>query len=131
MYRGTQSTQILRLLLYRIVSESLESDGIRINLDWTHEDQSQYSYNVSVSPTALLSQTHSEGEIQFIASYDTLYNISLLAIPQCGQKVVTTLIELHYGKCNHNVTVIVNLPVSVVLNYFSFSGLPKSSRTAP
>ena len=80
------------------MSEVLDSDGIRVTLDWTHENQSLYVYSVSITPNAM-SQTLSESTtIQLVASYDTVYNVSILAVPQCGQRIVTTSIELYYGK---------------------------------
>ena len=81
-----------------MVSEVLDSDDIGVTLDWTHENQSLYSYSVSITPNAL-SQTLSESTtIQLVASYDTVHNVSILATSQCGQRIVTTLIELYYGK---------------------------------
>ena len=88
--------------MIRVVSEMLESDGIRVTLEWiTYENhnQSLYSYNVSVSPMVAL--TSSERRVQLIASYDTLYNVCILVLSQCGQRIVTTTIELYYGKYSH------------------------------
>ena len=81
-----------------VASESLESDNIRVTLEWTYENynRSVYSYNVSVSPLAAI--ISSERLIELIASYDTLYNISVVVLSQCGQRIVTTSIKLHYGK---------------------------------
>ena len=84
-------------MIIGVVSENLESARIGVTLEQTHEtNQSQYSHSVSISPNAL-GQTFSEREIQLTVSYDTLYNVSILAITQCGQRIATTLFELYYG----------------------------------
>ena len=90
--------------MIRIASENLGSDGVRVTLEWTtyenHNDQSLYLYNVSVSPMVAL--TSSERRVQLIASYDTLYNASVVVLSQYRQRIVTTtIIELYYGKYSH------------------------------
>ena len=68
--------------------------------------------------------------LQFVVSYDTLYNVSILATPQCGQKIVTTSIELYYGK--YIVALINNKPTVIfIVRIFSFIELSKSGRTSP
>ena len=87
--------------MIRVASESLESDNIRVTLEWTYENynQSVYLYNVSVSPMVAIAS--SERLIELIASYDTLYNVSVVVLSQCGRRIVTTSIELHYGKYSY------------------------------
>ena len=36
-----------------------------------------------------------------IASYDTVYIVSVVVLSQCRQRIVTTTIELYYGKYGH------------------------------
>lgn len=76
--------------------EGLESDGVKVTLELilNHGNQSLYSYNISDVTITLAERTN----LQLIASYNTLYNISILAIAQCGQRIVTTFIEQYYGK---------------------------------
>ena len=77
--------------------EGLESDGVGVTLEFIHENQSLYSYNVNVSPNVTIMFAE-RTNLQLTASYNTFYNVSILAIPQCGQRTVTTFIELYYGK---------------------------------
>ena len=80
------------------MSENLENDGIGVSLEWTQaENQTQYSYNISINQNVAETLTETTA-LQLVASYDTSYNVSILAIPQCGQRIVTTTIELYYGK---------------------------------
>ena len=87
--------------MIRVASESLESDNIRVTLEWTYENynQSVYSYKVSVSPVIAI--TSSERVVELIASYNTLYNVSVVVLSQCGRRIVTISIELHYGKYSY------------------------------
>ena len=81
------------------MSESLERDGVGVTLEWTlenyYETETQY-YNISINQN--MAETHVETTLQLVASYDTSYNVSIMAIPLCGQRIVTTTIELYYGK---------------------------------
>lgn len=81
-----------------VASESLKSDNIRVTLEWVYENynHSVYSYNVSVSP--VIAMTSSERLIELIAAYNTLYTVNVVILSQCGQRIVTTSIELHYSK---------------------------------
>ena len=83
------------------MTESLERDGVRATLEWTQGNQTQYSYNISIiinqnNVATALNQT--TFQLLVDASYDTLYNASIIAIPQCGQRIVTTTVELYYGE---------------------------------
>ena len=73
----------------RAVSENLESDSIRVALEWTQENESLYSYNVSVTPQVASILTERIG-LQLNVSYNTLYNVRILVTSYCGQKSVTT-----------------------------------------
>ena len=116
----------------RVMSESLESDSVRVTLEWPCEtNQLLCSYNVSISPNAL-SQMLSEREVQLIISYDTLYNVSILAVSQCRQRIVTTSFELYYGMYTviHDLIINkLNLHCPILLFIFSFNELSKSSKT--
>lgn len=80
------------------MAESLERDGVRATLEWTQGNQTQYSYNISINQKIIVTTALTETTFQLEASYDTLYNVSVIAIPQCGQRIVTTTVELYYGE---------------------------------
>ena len=119
--------------MIRVSSENLESDSVRVTLEWTtyeNHSQSLYSYNVSVSPMGAL--TSSERRVQLIASYDTSYDVSVVVLSQCGQRIVTTTIELYYGK-TVTFSSTTNIHTCIALSFlsliFSFNELSKSSTT--
>ena len=89
----------------RTVSEKLETGGVRVDLEWTQDNQLLqsmfYSHNISISPQVPL--THIEGRrFQLKVPYDTsnLYNISILGTLQCGQQNLNIFIWLNYSETN-------------------------------
>ena len=119
-----------------VTSESFESDGIRVTLEWTyyenynHRGLILHSYNVNVSPVVAF--TSSERRlVQLMASYNTSYNVSILALSQCEQRIMTTTIELYMvgtftGTFLSTTNSIYYYCCSTV---FSFNKLSKSSKT--
>ena len=79
------------------MTERLDRDVVRITQEWTQENQTRYSYNISVNHAVVTALTKTT-TLQLEASYDTSYNISVIAVPQCGQRIVTTTVELYYGE---------------------------------
>ena len=57
-----------------IVSENFEKDGIRVIFEWTQENHTLYSYNVSVTPHPAATLTSERKKIELKVSYDLLYN---------------------------------------------------------
>ena len=82
----------------RVVTESLDRDDIRVTLEWTQENHTQYSYNISINQNVVATALTETKTFQLEASYDMSYNISIIAIPQCRQRIVTTTVELYYGE---------------------------------
>ena len=78
-----------------IVSENLEKDGVTVVLEWTQENDTFY---VSVTPHVASTLLTSERmRVHLNVSFDILYNVSVLATPNCGQGNNTAAsIELHY-----------------------------------
>ena len=75
------------------VSEHFESDHVTVTLKWTSESSGQLvAYNVSVVP-------HGQGAIKFngstmaqlTLSYNTLYDVSILAAVPCGLNTTTSI----------------------------------------
>ena len=86
------------------VSSRLEQfghDSVLVILDYTQEGLSSlYSINVTVAPHASIVFI-GRMSIQLTLSYDTLYNISVVATHLCGPVGTATLIEL-YLYCKFN-----------------------------
>ena len=108
-----------------VTSESFESDGIRVTLEWTyyenynHRGLILHSYNVNVSPVVAF--TSSERRlVQLMASYNTSYNVSILALSQCGQRIMTTTIELYYGRYFYRYILINNKQYILLLLFYCF-----------
>ena len=79
------------------MTERLDRDVVRVTLEWTPENQTRYSYNISVNHVVVTALTETT-TLQLEASYDTSYNINVIAVPQYGQRIVTTTVELYYGE---------------------------------
>ena len=80
------------------VSESLESDGIRVTLKWTQENVtvSFYSYSVSVSPQVPSLEFPEQTKVQLKVLYDIFYNVSFQAVPFCKQGITIAFVQLYY-----------------------------------
>ena len=86
-------------MIIQIVSENLERDGVIVILEWTQENHTYYSYNVSVTPHPPSTLISERMRVQLKVSYDILYNVSVLATPHCtGQGNIEAFVELHYGE---------------------------------
>ena len=84
----------------KIVSENFEKDDIRVILEWTQENHTSYSYNVSVTPHPVSTLISDRMRVELKVSYDLLYNVSVLATPHCtGQgSTVEVFTGLYYGQ---------------------------------
>ena len=80
-----------------IKEEELQSESIMITLEWIQENVI-LSYNVTVIPQIELAydQQCTTCTVQLTLSYNTQYNISVVATHPCGQSYVTSFVELHY-----------------------------------
>ena len=67
-------------------------------LEWTQEN-SLYSYYITVTPDMRLWINGSaNANLELRVPYNTLYNVSIVATPPCGQDTVTRSTELFYCK---------------------------------
>jgi N6-adenosine-specific RNA methylase IME4 len=66
-------------------------------LEWNQRDF--YSYNISVTPQ-LEYILADNARIQMNISYNTFYNVNIVALPPCGRNSSPDFIVLHYGKCH-------------------------------
>ena len=64
-----------------MLSEEFGKDGVIVTLEWT-EENSLYLYNVSVSPQLEVTFIGRVG-IQLKVPYNSLYNVSVVAVPPC------------------------------------------------
>ena len=81
----------------------MESSGVFVTLEWTlDQDSFIYAHNVSVVPEVVeLTFNRSRG-LQLMLSYNTLYNVTVVATHPCGQHV-ESVVQLYYGKSqDHN-----------------------------
>ena len=83
----------------QIVSENLEREEVTIILEWTQENHTYYSYNVSVTPHPASTVISERMRAQLKVSYNILYNVSVLATPHCTEQGnIEAFVELHYGE---------------------------------
>lgn len=80
------------------VSEQYEGNGVIVTLEWTQENP-LYSYNVSVIPPAEITFT-GKARAQMKVSYNTSYNVSVMASSPCGRSDATNFTELYYSEYN-------------------------------
>ena len=81
-------------------SEHFYEDNVTIILMYTHENP-LVSFNVGVIPqlpVSLLGNTHAPIATPLQLSYNTHYNISVVA-SLCGQAIATNSVKLFFGKC--------------------------------
>ena len=80
-------------------SELLSRLNVSVILEWTLPPESAlYSYNISVVPQASQLNFYGSTRAQLTLSYNTLYNVSVVARHLCGNASVATSIQLYYGK---------------------------------
>ena len=87
------------------MSETFGRDGVRVILEWTQDNHTSYSYNVSVTPHTVPTLVPERVGIQLNVSYNLQYNVDVLATPKfnnsyCGEEnnIIAASIELHYGE---------------------------------
>ena len=83
-----------------ILSEQFEKDGVIVTLEWT-EENSLYSYNISVSPQLeVMFIERVSFRVQLSVPYNSFYNVSIAAVPLCRRNNVTTFIgpSLYYSE---------------------------------
>ena len=81
------------------ISELFESNHVTVTLKWTSESSVQsVAYNVSVVPQGAV-KFNGSTTAQLTLTYNTLYNVSILAAVQCGLNATTSIV-LKYGEFN-------------------------------
>jgi hypothetical protein len=77
-----------------------ERDGVIVILWWTeYSPLYQFYYHIDVKPQpAVINLTLERTSIELKVSYNILYNVTVVAVPFCGQNNVTTSTELIYSK---------------------------------
>jgi hypothetical protein len=73
-------------------------------LQWT--PQNGVIYNISTNPRVAMVDLMITPSVQFSVSYNTLYNVSIVATSICGQNR-TVNISLHYGELLYECTQLV------------------------
>ena len=102
LYRSNMSSMILFLFVIDVDSPKLlpnielfSANFTSVYLEWIWE--SNLSYNVSIFPSVDSIQYNGTSAVDIILSYNTLYNVSIMAF-LCGENIATTQIMLRYGE---------------------------------
>ena len=86
------------------VSEQYEGDGVIVTLEWTQENP-LYTYNVSVIPVPIEITFTGKARAQMKISYNTSYNVTVVASSPCGQGDATNFTELYYYSEYNNIII--------------------------
>ena len=76
-------------------AEEFESDGVVVTLEWIQ--QKFHSYSVNVVPQQEYSVINMT-VAQLSVSYNTFYNVSIIASPPCGHSNILNFLGLYYCK---------------------------------
>ena len=99
----------------QIMSEDLERDGVRATLEWTQDNSSFYSYNVSVTPNPASALTTERMRVLLKVTYDIPYNISVQATPVCGNGTSSQFLLNYTMVSRSKVTNFINLYANLVI----------------
>jgi hypothetical protein len=77
-----------------------ERDGVIVILQWTeYSPLCQFHYHINVKPQpAVMNLTLERTSIELKVVYNTVYNVTVVAVPFCGQNNVTTSTELIFSE---------------------------------
>ena len=75
--------------------EGFGMENVTVTLDWKPE--MGMSYNVIINPNVPVKFVENTS-IQLVVSYNTLYNVSVVAT-SCGHSNVMATVRLSYGEC--------------------------------
>jgi hypothetical protein len=78
----------------QVISEEYSLNNITVTVAWTQ--QAGAMYDVRIVPLAPIVSIGSANRQQLTLSYNTVYNLSVVAVTPCGN--ATAFIGLHYGK---------------------------------
>jgi hypothetical protein len=102
-----------------LLSERLEKNGAIVTLGWTQEGPS-YSYNVATNPRVEHSNITNYSEnirIQLNVSYNTFYNVNVIASSPCGQ--INDFIGLYYGNYISKLLIIPSKMAIIIIMHLS------------
>ena len=79
--------------------EPCKGDGVTVTLEWT-QGNPLYTYHVNTVPQTIPILFSGNANVTLRVSYNTLYNVSVLAEHLCGDSNITIFTQLfYYGKC--------------------------------
>ena len=101
-----------------VLSVQLLSEHVSIILEWSRQDFF-YLYDIIIDPQAETISFSGSGMAQLTLSYNTLYNVSVMATHPCGRvSRVVTSIDLYYdGKFHNDITITLQLYCVVCLHH--------------
>ena len=89
---GTQHTPVLR------VSEEYQAKNVTVTVMWAPAElMNGITFSTKVSPSVSIILTGSTSR-QLMISYNTEYNLSVVAITPCGNAIAS--VTLNYGEAN-------------------------------
>ena len=83
--------------MVHVHTEQYSVNNITITVEWIQQFGAVYMYDLSVLPPAPLEFIGSSS-VQLVLEYNTLYNLSVVAVAPCGGYTQTSFIALDYGK---------------------------------
>lgn len=105
--RYTHADQAPEIEVRATKKEACQADGVTIVLEWTQENPLS-TYYIDIDPQNLLSLVfNGVTNVTLGMSYNTLYNVSVLAGHLCGDSNVTIFTQLfYYGRCKLKLMII-------------------------
>ena len=79
-----------------IISKDYAADNVTVIVEWTKQEDTRYTFEVS-PPGPVPVMFSGSNLLQLTISYNTEYNLSVLAAAPCKEKV-TAFIKLNYSK---------------------------------
>ena len=83
-------------MAFTSILEWFESDSVMVTVEWM-EESPFYSYHIIVVPQVEFMFTGRD-TVQLKVSYNTLYNVSVVASSSCGLNNVTNMTELFFSE---------------------------------
>ena len=86
----------------KIMADSeFKVDGIKVTLEWLSQENPPYSYYIEVDPQITATYSNSSA-VMLMLSYNTPYNVSVLAGNLCKDNLTVTIFDQHFNYCEFN-----------------------------
>ena len=81
--------------MLRILNQHYDLYNVTVTVEWTHQD-GVMDYDVRISPLAPLLTINGSASCRLVVSYNTEYNLSVVAVTPCGNATASKI--LNYGE---------------------------------